>query len=136
MKPGGQRTKGHTFERKIANDLKKFFPDAKRGFQTRGGGKEQADVIGTPFHIEAKHHAKLNMMDAYYQAVADAISTKLIPVAVGKQNRGPIRVMLGLESLARLAGYEFTADVEDPPVEIPYRMFLQYVEHRYGCAGQ
>ncbi len=51
-----QRTKGHGFERYVANKLKHLFPDARRGIdQTQAG--TQPDVEGTPFWVEAKHWA-------------------------------------------------------------------------------
>ncbi len=39
------KKKGNSFERLIANMCKPFFPDARRGNQTRDGGKESPDVI-------------------------------------------------------------------------------------------
>jgi len=47
------RTKGIAFERKIARDLRPFFPEAKRGLQYQAG-VHCPDVVGTPFYIECK----------------------------------------------------------------------------------
>jgi hypothetical protein len=49
-----QRTKGHNFERGVAKRFRKLFPEARRGFQTRGGTQEESDVEGTDWRIECK----------------------------------------------------------------------------------
>ena len=50
------RTKGHTFERWVAAEMRKIMPgeSIKRGLQSRGGGAEEADVEMPYFHIECK----------------------------------------------------------------------------------
>lgn len=93
MKPGGQRAKGHAFERQIAAEMRRIWPNAKRGFQARGGGQEQADVEGTPFHLECKHGKKVNVRAAMAQAIAD--TNGRTPVVVFKDDRKePLVVML------------------------------------------
>ncbi len=62
------RLKGHNWEREVANILKPIFPDAKRGFQTRGGTSEEPDVEGTPFYIECKRMKRCNPIAALRQA--------------------------------------------------------------------
>jgi hypothetical protein len=79
------RTKGATFERQIAKDLRAIFPNAKRGLQARGGGAEVADVIGVPFHVECKHGIQPSPRAALYQATRD--TDDLTPVAIVKDNR-------------------------------------------------
>lgn len=50
------RQRGHELERLVANILKKWWPDAKRGLQSRGAAKDKvADVINVPFWVECKH---------------------------------------------------------------------------------
>src|SRR5690606_6910545 len=52
------RTKGASFEREVARQLRALWPGARRGIgQARSGG-ETPDVIQTPFWIEAKHRKK------------------------------------------------------------------------------
>lgn len=68
MKPGGQRRKGHDFERRVARDLREIWPEAKRGFQSRGGTKEAPDVDGTDYYIECKHEKKPDRGAAWNQA--------------------------------------------------------------------
>lgn len=63
------RTKGHSYERKIAKVFRKYFPLAKRGFQTRGGTAEAPDVDGTPWYIECKRQkSNANLRRALMQA--------------------------------------------------------------------
>lgn len=89
------RVKGHSFERKIANRLKELYPEAKRGFQTRGGGKEQADIEGTPFHVECCHGKTVNIRKKYEQAVRD---TDGRPIAViTKRDREDVLVTMEFE---------------------------------------
>ena len=69
------RTKGHDFERKIARELRELTGlPWKRGFQTRGGGEEEADVVckGVPLHIECKKGKRPPMRAALLQAEDDA----------------------------------------------------------------
>ena len=87
-----QRTKGHNFERWVAKALRIFYPDAKRGFQTRGGGAEEADVINTPFHIECKVGKSHNIRKAWEQARDDTNGDA--PIAVCKEDRKEILVTM------------------------------------------
>ncbi len=78
------RTKGHDFERKVAKELRELTGlSFKRGFQTRGGGAEQADVFchGQPFHFECKKGKGPPMKAALIQAEDDAEEGD-IPIAV------------------------------------------------------
>lgn len=94
MKPGGQRRKGHSWERAVAAMLRPIFGDkVQRGFQTRGGGKEAPDVDGTPYHLECKHGRLVNLRAAMAQAVRDTDGR--IPVVVAKDDRTqPVALML------------------------------------------
>lgn len=66
--PARERRKGHNFEREIARRLRERWPEAKRGFQTRGGTKEAADVVGVPLRVECKHGKRPNLPAALRQA--------------------------------------------------------------------
>lgn len=104
MRPGGSRAKGHNFERKVAADLREVMPgcDAKRGWQSRGGGKEEADVEIPNVHVECKHGKKPNLRAAYEQAANDTRGR--IPVAVCKDNRRPPLVVIGYEDWLAMMG--------------------------------
>lgn len=82
------RRKGHAFEREIAAELREMGFDAKRGLsQARGGGAEEADVVGVPgFHFECKRGKKPNIRAALAQAIEDARGQE-VPVAVLRDDR-------------------------------------------------
>ena len=61
------RTKGKVWEREVANLLKEFWPDARRGWQSRAGDDE-ADVEDTPFWVECKIGKCPNVYAAFDQA--------------------------------------------------------------------
>ena len=127
MKPAQRRAKGHAFERQVAKDMREFYPEAKRGFQTRGGGKEQADVIGTPFQLECKHHAEPTWrtgLDALEQARKDGHGKAGLPVAVVKGNRQKPMVYISAVDLV----HRFLEDeMLDQVVALPYSDFLSLV---------
>lgn len=135
MKGASRRAKGQAFERWLCKDLQPLFErwgcKLTRGLdQSRDGGKVSPDVCGTPFHIEAKHHAKLDLRAAYEQAVADSEHTRLVPVAIGRENRKQPRVMIDLWQLCDLV-YEgschgvFAYNEGIYPVEITYEQFRE-----------
>jgi hypothetical protein len=106
-----QRTKGHNFERWVVNQLKHLFPDAKRGYQTRGGGAEQADVINTPYHIECKVGQKPNIKAAYRQACDDTQGDP--PVAITKWDREEPLVTMSLTLWLEMLGDIWELDNDD-----------------------
>lgn len=97
------RRKGATWEREIAARLRSIFPDARRGFQSRFGGKEQADVIVPFFHIEAKCGARPNIAAAMEQATRDAAPT-LWPTVISKRDREDPLVTMRLDDWLELVG--------------------------------
>lgn len=71
------RRKGHDNERKLAVKYRCISIGAKRGIQTRGGGKESPDIIldeDKQWHIEAKCGAQIpkKIIDWFQKADADA----------------------------------------------------------------
>lgn len=100
MSGKASRTKGHNFERKIANLLKPLFPNAKRGYQTRFGGIEECDVEGTPFHIECKIGKRIGVPAAIRQMEADCGDRE--PVLVSKRDREGIYVTMRWDTLYKL----------------------------------
>lgn len=87
-----QRTKGHNEERAVARDLREIYPDAKRGYQTRGGTAEAPDVDGTPWFWECKVGQRPNPRRALLQATA--ATDGRVPVASTKVDRQPRMVSL------------------------------------------
>jgi len=80
-----KRRKGSAYEREVAHLLQVLWPEARRGIgQSRAAG-EVPDVDGTPYWVEAKHHASApNVHAAYAQAVA---------AQAGKLTRRPVLVV-------------------------------------------
>ena len=94
-----QRTKGHSFERLIAQMVRAFWPDAYRGNQRYKGSRE-ADVEGTPFHFECKKGKRPNIIAAMKQADERA---GLRPTAVvSRVDYGPILVTIHYSTFEEL----------------------------------
>lgn len=95
-----QRTKGATFERWLANVLRKLWPLAKRGIgQARSAG-EVADVEGTPYWVEAKHHKVVNIRAAMRQAMEASDGRR--PIVVSKCNNEEPLVTMTLDDWVEL----------------------------------
>lgn len=124
------RTKGAAFERAVAAMLRLVGLDAQRGFQARGGGREEPDVVvSLPLHIECKTGAAPNVWAAWRQANDDA-DAGAVPVIVmhrdqARPGEGATELMVvgldvGVRMLAHLGATGFFC-VEAPqrPVEAP-----------------
>lgn len=87
------RRKGRRFEQELVRWFKAWRVEAKRGYQSRGGGAEQADVIlpGLPYHIEAKRMEKSAVYKHIEQAYEDCWRSAAggIPVVLLKADRKP-----------------------------------------------
>lgn len=122
-----ERDKGHNFERKIARELRELGYDAKRGFQTRGGTAEEADVKGVGrLFIECKAHKQVNRQAAWLQAF-DGARPGMIPIAVCKDDyKAPVAVL----PLTAVSGMwdegEYTPE-SCPLVEIRWDYFKTYL---------
>ena len=80
------RNKGAAGERELANILKGYGYDTRRGQQYCGANGD-ADVVGLPgVHIECKRVEKLNLYDAMEQSKRDAKDGE-IPVVMHRKNR-------------------------------------------------
>lgn len=99
------RNKGRAFEQELCRWFKSYGIGAKRGFQTRDGGSEQADVILAPLrlahlHIEAKRPAKCSIYKYMEQAIEDIHQSEIVagcktPVVLLRADRKPaLAVML------------------------------------------
>ena len=79
------RTKGANFEREMVRAFREVMPDdaenIRRGLQSRGGGREVADVECPVFHVECKRGKKPNPRAALKQSIRDARPGK-IPIAI------------------------------------------------------
>ena len=117
MTGAGSRRKGAHFERWLVHRFRAAFPaaDIKRGLQSRGGA-EVPDVDVPGYHIEAKHHRRVNVRAALAQAIADAAPGR-VPVAVCKDNRAEPVVVLRLDDFLALVRAQAPAPATTPPEE-------------------
>ena len=90
------REKGASFERQVANKIKEYGYDSRRG-QQYSGANGDADVVGLPgIHIECKAVERLNIHTALKQSENDARPGE-IPIVVHKKNYKPIVVTMLFE---------------------------------------
>lgn len=95
------RAKGASNERKLANKLKEYGYDTRRG-QQYSGANGDADVVGIDgIHIECKAVEKLNLDKAMEQSINDAREGE-IPVVMHKKNRKQWKVTMLLEDFVKL----------------------------------
>lgn len=80
------RNKGAAGERQLAETLRRYGYDARRGQQFSGANGD-ADVVGLPgYHIECKRVERLNIDEAMDQSVRDARDGE-IPIVCHRKNR-------------------------------------------------
>jgi len=83
------RTKGHNFEREVANLLKVYFPNAKRQLEYQEG--LGYDIANTD---ELSIQCKVGKSFKIEKALAEAVRPKFIPVAITKRDRENIVVSM------------------------------------------
>lgn len=94
------KQKGARGERELANRLKEYGYETRRGQQYNG--LEGDDVVGLPYvHIECKRVQNLNVLKAYEQSCRDAKEHE-IPTVFHRKDRSPWLVTLSLESFMML----------------------------------
>lgn len=100
------KAKGARFELEIAHYFKEHgYPDAHRTAQHCGKTGDAGDIEGVEgLHIECKHVEKLNLYNAYHQAVRDnnAKNNGDIPIVVHKKNRETVMVSLSLDDFMKI----------------------------------
>lgn len=100
------RQKGARFELEVAHYLQAHdYPDAHRTAQHCGKTGDAGDVEGVGgLHVECKHVEKLNLYNAYHQAVrdSDANGNGNIPVVIHKRNREETLVTLSLDNFIQI----------------------------------
>lgn len=97
-----QRRKGASFERELAARWRDsgLYPDARRNLsQSRSAAREGGDVLGTPWHVEAKHEARPAPIAALRQGMRDAGGK---PVLVVTNVRGVLAVTMTLDAFEAL----------------------------------
>lgn len=95
------RDKGCRGERELANKLKEYGYDCRRGQQYCGANGD-ADVVGLDgVHIECKRTERLSLYDALAQAKADAKDGEM-PVVMHRKNHCEWVVIQPLEDWIEL----------------------------------
>lgn len=103
------RQKGARGERELANILKDYGYETRRGQQFSGANGD-ADVVGLlGVHIECKRVEKLNLDAAMEQARRDAREGEM-PVVMHRKDRQDWKVTLSLDDFMKLYGY-FERDI-------------------------
>lgn len=90
------KQKGNRGERELAEELRKYGYDTRRGHQYNGQ-TDEADVVGVPgLHIECKRVEKgLNLEEALAQSTRDARQGE-IPVVIHRRNYENWKVTMSL----------------------------------------
>lgn len=95
------RAKGAVAERELANILKEYGYDCRRGQQFCGANGD-ADVVGLDgIHLEVKRVEKLNIETAMQQSRSDARENEM-PVVVHRRNRHGWLVTMDLDQWMKL----------------------------------
>ena len=110
------RDKGARFERELANILKQYGYESRRGQQFSGSNGD-ADVIGLPMiHIEAKHCETMQLYKWMEQAKRDASKNGRLPAVFHRKNRAAILVTMELDDWMKIyrgeRSYEAVKDNE------------------------
>lgn len=101
--PINSREKGKRGELEVANLLKTYGYDCRRGQQYCGSNGD-ADVVGLPgIHIEVKRTEKFNLYKAIEQAKRDA-REKEIPVVFHRKNGGEWIACTPVEEFMKVYG--------------------------------
>ena len=109
MRPQSCKAKGRRLQQEIVADLLRTFPtltsDDVRSTSMGANGEDvqlsSAARIQFPYSVEAKNQEKLNVWEAFAQAVANAPSNSE-PLLVFKKNKTKAHVMLSWEAFLRL----------------------------------
>lgn len=95
------RQKGARGERELAEKLREYGYDVRRG-QQYSGANGDADVVGVEgLHIECKRVEKLNLDDALAQSMRDARDGET-PVVMHRKNRTEWKVTMLLDDFMRI----------------------------------
>lgn len=110
------KRKGKIGELEVVNLLKAAGYNTHRSVQYCGATGDAPDVVveGLPLHIEVKRVERLNLKQAYQQAVHDskANGNNEIPVVFHRRSRQPWMVSLSVEDFLELCKKLYKGDVQ------------------------
>ncbi len=96
-----QRTKGHSFERKVVNDIKHIFPEARRHLEYQDGEAYGVDIANTgDFLIQCKKHADYVPVNTINEI--QNVTEMYIPIVVTAGDRLEPMAILPWKKLIRL----------------------------------
>lgn len=102
----GCRNKGHSFERFVANEFKKIFPDAKRQLEYQEDEAKGIDIANTgKYLIQCKRNRKYCSLNKIKEVEVDPIEGG-IPVLVTKGDNEEPLACLSLEHFLELLKLE------------------------------
>ena len=105
-----QRTKGHSFERKVAAQLREIFPDAKRHLEYQDGEAYGVDIANTgPFAIQCKKHRNYVSITKIFEVKDDS----KIPVLVTAGDRLEAMAVLPFNEFLRLVKHGKLSNLDD-----------------------
>lgn len=97
------RSKGRAGEQEVVRILKAEGYEVERGWQSRGGGEDNADVNGVPgVHIEVKRTEAFDPYKWLAQAQRDAGGGGKLPVVLHRRNKQPWMAILPFEFFLQL----------------------------------
>lgn len=85
--------------------FRQIYPDAKRGYQSRGGTAAAPDVDFTPFYIECKAGAPAKKWREAWEQAAKGGDFRF-PLAVVKEDRKEPQVVIRVDHLALLCNMQ------------------------------
>jgi len=104
------RRKGAGFEREAAAELRRVWPEAKRGLGQARDASEVPDVEGTPFWPECKRGKRVNIRAAIAQALeaskADGRPVLVVSREDGREALATLRLCDFLDMAAKLERLE------------------------------
>ena len=104
------RRKGAGFEREAATELRRVWPEAKRGLGQSRAASEVPDVEGTPFWPECKRGKRVNIRAAIAQALeaskADGRPVLVVSREDGREALATLRLSDFLDMAAKLERME------------------------------
>lgn len=93
-----QRLKGHNFERQVAADLRRVFPDAARNLSEPRDGHTGVDLVNTgAFAVQCKRYRNYAPI-----AAIEEINGPGVPLLVTKADGKPAMAVLPFDALLQL----------------------------------